>query len=307
MTRLIDRPEHDGAEFTGTYLLSGLRNSSCSDILILELSDCSATVEALYLPQGDAPALHTWQQLSCHLSVDRNRDFRRFLKVEQLSPGPAQLTLGLLPNAACPAPQSLRQLVQILDEAITHPPLRQFIDNAFAHIDTALTFLRVPASASCHHTQAGGLLVHTLDLVESLRFNLRAYPCHAQRQCAIIAGLFHDFGKLARSLIGDTPFYSRDHAQLNAMLLEPALLELRHSCPESWKLIHFMLSALSGGVRTDRVPAAALIQMLDRYSASASAMNNAFEGLAKSQTTASLGYHPQYPTRHYERSPLPDG
>lgn len=307
MTLLIERPEHDGANFTGTYLVSGIRNSGRSDILILELTDHSATVEALYLPCDNGPAIKVWEQISCSIRVDRNRDYRRFLKVERLTSAAAPLNLTLLPNAACPVPQNLRRLVDAVDGGVTHPPLRRFVDAAFSDIDTALYFLRVPASTNCHHQQAGGLLVHTVDLVESLSFNLRAYPCQAQRQCAIVAGLFHDFGKLARPLIGETPFYSRDHGELNAMLLESALLELHNTCQESWKLLHFMLSALNGHVRTDQVPAAALIQMLDRYSASASAMSHAFDGLPESQMTASLGYHPQYPTRHYERSQLPDG
>ena len=95
MTRLIERPEHDRADFTGTYLLSGVRNSGRSDIQILELTDHSATVDALYMPRENVPALQLWEQVSCSIRVDRNRDFRRFLKVEQLRSAKAPLWMTL--------------------------------------------------------------------------------------------------------------------------------------------------------------------------------------------------------------------
>jgi hypothetical protein len=291
--------------FSGTYIVGDvIHTASLTNTVVLDLTDHSDTVEALFQVPELEQLPQKWQPVACTLEVTRNRRFRRYLRVVTMSKASQDWSLELLPNSACPAPDALLRLVQTLTAEIQHPPLRRFLDHAFADQQISLPFIQASASANCHHTEPGGLLRHTVDMVEMLAFTLKDYPDPLQRQCAIVVGLFHDLGKLAQHIIGPTPFQSHQHSELNIMLLQGALLELRQNCQESWKLMHFMLSALNGNIRTDSIPAAALVQMLDRYSASTSAMVNAFESLPKSQLTASLGYHPHYPTRHFERSRL---
>ena len=121
MSRIIERPEHDEADFIGTFLLISVRKSGRSGTKILELTDHSATLEAFCLPYEKVPAPQVWNPVCCPTRVERNRDFRPFLKVEQLKTATAQLSLALQPNVAfCPAPQSLHRLVNAVDEDITH-------------------------------------------------------------------------------------------------------------------------------------------------------------------------------------------
>ena len=305
MTQLRTRPVQDSAMFSGTYIVGDvIHTASLTNTVILDLTDHSDTVEALFQVPELKQLPQKWQPVACTLEVTRNRRFRRYLRVVTMSKASQDWSLELLPNSACPAPDALLRLVQTLTAEIEHPPLRRFLDHAFADQQMSLPFIQASASANCHHTEPGGLLRHTVDMVEMLAFTLKDYPDPLQRQCAIVVGLFHDLGKLAKHIIGPTPFQNHQHSELNIMLLEAALMELRHHCPESWKLLRYMFSALNGRIQTEMVPAATLVHMLDRHSASTSAMHNAFRGRPANQRVASIGYHPYYPTRHFERSSL---
>ena len=115
-------------------------------------------------------------------------------------------------------------------------------------------------------TEPGGLLVHSLELVEGMA--ALANRCEpVVRECLLIAALFHDVGKVAPQVLDRTPYWRREHPLTNKLLLEDALSELRRQNDSAWSLLHYFLDVLAGAVDGNRIPEAKLLVALDQFSA----------------------------------------
>ena len=79
---------------------------------------------------------------------------------------------------------------------LEHPAMRALIEAYLADEELMASFKRAPAAVSMHHAWIGGLLEHTLQLLQLAERMLPLYPQLSRDM--VLAGLFlHDLGKTA--------------------------------------------------------------------------------------------------------------
>ena len=86
------------------------------------------------------------------------------------------------------------QLQALLDK-VSNTWLRQLIDKYFGDPEFARAFKKHSAAKTVHHSFSGGLLEHTLSVVQMCDFYADQYP-YLKRDLLLTAAAFHDVGKL---------------------------------------------------------------------------------------------------------------
>ena len=99
----------------------------------------------------------------------------------------------LIPLSMCPAPSLLPRLAD-LSRKMTNWDLTYFINCVFADDTFALSFVRLPASRSHHHSVAGGLLGHSLECAEMVQHFTEF--SQDMKDLAVAVALLHDAGKV---------------------------------------------------------------------------------------------------------------
>ena len=145
--------------------------------------------------------------------------------------------LAQVPGTFCPIALAIEQLRGTVD-AMDTPALQDFIRAAFK---VPMIFYRYwTAPAGAHHAYPGGLIEHSLHVMEILQRTLRkqALADHgvepAARDLALAAALLHDIGKtVAYDAHGGRtdPCRRIGHELLGVELLWPALQTLRQQAP----------------------------------------------------------------------------
>lgn len=167
----------------------------------------------------------------------------RALSVETLSAVPISGIEGgvaLLPRRFCPevalgAFEALQSWAGALPYA-----LQWFVGRVLLDPKVGVAFLRCKAAASYHHAYRGGLLVHSVELMDLA--GLMAQRLMPDEPMAIpltqIAVLFHDLGKVVTvgegsgsRPIREQAFVDQSHEQITWQLLSPHLDELEHLIP----------------------------------------------------------------------------
>ncbi len=164
---------------------------------------------------------------------------------------------------------------------IKHPSLVALADAFLADDFIMSQFKRAPAAKSMHHAFLGGLLEHTLQLLNLADRMLPLYPKLSRDM--ILMGLFlHDIGK-TRELAYDGPFHYTDRGELvghivegAAMLREKAQQVVRESGQRMpagavMALEHIILSHHGipefGAVKIPATPEAIFVSLLDNLDA----------------------------------------
>ncbi|WP_159433098.1 HD domain-containing protein [Thiohalospira halophila] len=265
-------PQDPNATWNGEYRVRQVQPlKAFRELFVLELEDCSGSREVRYrarLDEAGEPELPTVNDVvHVHITHTQASGGGWYDRVDRLEKTTPTSALRLLPPRICPEPEALRRLHEVLETEIRSEPLQRFVDRVFEDEETARAFATVPASYDCHHTEAGGLLVHSLNVLEYLR--QMPMQCDLfQRECVLIAALFHDIGKVApRVQRHKSPYWNREHALLNKLMLEDALSGLRHQDPEAWSNLHFLFDFLAGTVSGNRILESQLIIDFDRYDA----------------------------------------
>ena len=164
---------------------------------------------------------------------------------------------------------------------IEHPDLRRLVDKFLADEELMRRFRTAPAAITLHHSYLGGLLEHTLNLLE---MGLLIIPRYEELSLdLVLAGLFlHDIGKTAE-LTYRTNFSYTDPGHLLGHLVQ-ATLWIEKKCeqveadtgrpfPEQlrWVLQHIVLSHHGkyefGSPKLPAVPEAIAIHHLDNLDA----------------------------------------
>ena len=97
-------------------------------------------------------------------------------------------------------PVSLKDVKQMYSEllaliaSVKNPYLRKLLDSYFGDPDFARAFQFHSAAKSVHHGFVGGLLEHTLSVVQLCDFFAGHYPA-LNRDLLLTAAMFHDIGK----------------------------------------------------------------------------------------------------------------
>lgn len=172
------------------------------------------------------------------------------------------------------------RLVEILG-GVKHPELSALIQEFLADEPLMSEFRKAPAATTMHHAYIGGLLEHTLSVLEVARLVIPRYPKLSLD--LVLAGVFlHDIGK-AKELCYDTAISYTDDGQLlghitQAVILiekkaEAATNKLGHPIPQEllWLLQHVVLAHHGryefGSPKLPAIPEAIAIHYLDNLDA----------------------------------------
>lgn len=174
--------------------------------------------------------------------------------------------------------QRLFEILASLRHAGTRAIIHAFLDDE----DLMNDFARAPAASSFHHAYVGGLLEHTLNLLEAAERLLPLYP-HLSRDL-VLAGLFlHDVGK-TWELSYDAAFSYTTGGQLVGHIVKAAMMverkaevAARHAhVPRELVdvLQHIVLSHHEklefGSPKTPATPEAVFVALLDNLDAKTS-------------------------------------
>jgi hypothetical protein len=175
-------------------------------------------------------------------------------------------------------------------EEIANPALQAFVLQVFFDEQIRNAFFSLPASRQHHHSWAGGLAEHSLEvaqLVSSHRLITKSF----ERWVCSVAGLFHDIGKV-RTLNADA--YQRRHSELLhhesltlEMLAQP-LAWLDRIDPDAAHLLRYALMWDPARAPRPLEPAVMAIREADRMSAATSAKAIAFANVSDSRRFAML-------------------
>jgi 3'-5' exoribonuclease len=182
--------------------------------------------------KGDAVEYQGRMQLKVH-SVER-------LPSEKIDPD------EYLPTTTRDRPEMLSRLQELL-AGISAAPLRELLLSRFQDADFRARLSRAPAAKSIHHAYVGGLLEHTLSVVELAERVAALYP-DLDRDLLLAGAFVHDLGKLEELGAGQGFDYTDEgrlvgHLVLGAISLRGWAAQRPDLPPETLlKLEHIVLS-----------------------------------------------------------------
>ncbi len=146
-------------------------------------------------------------------AVELNRRFKRgdivgiqsraisYRNVIQLSISDIECIDESLFNPADYFPSSKLNIEEMFEDimnfvgTVETPPLKALLDLIFGDEEIASLFKNAPAAKGFHHFYIGGLLEHTLSVVQLLGMTATHYS-EANRDLIITGGMLHDIGKI---------------------------------------------------------------------------------------------------------------
>jgi 3'-5' exoribonuclease len=182
------------------------------------------------------------------------------------------------------------RLIEVL-RTIKHPDLRALVDEFLDDRELMERFLRAPAALNMHHAYIGGLLEHTLALLELATVVIPRYPKLSLD--LVLAGLFlHDIAKSVELTYEANIAYT-DSGQLIGHITQAVLwIEKKADAvaqrrgkpfPDQlrWLLQHIVLSHHGcyefGSPKLPAIPEAVAIHYLDNFDAKVHQFLNAIE------------------------------
>jgi len=140
--------------------------------------------------------------------------------IEAIEPSPDQLR-DLLPTTSRDVAAMFAEVATIMG-SLQHPAMRALVETYLADEMLMDLFRRAPAAKSMHHAYLGGLLEHTLNLLDAANALLPLYP--GLNRDIVLMGLFlHDIGK-TRELVFDRGFTYSDRGELIGHIVEGAIM-----------------------------------------------------------------------------------
>ena len=88
------------------------------------------------------------------------------------------------------------ELLEIIEAGVTDKNLRELLRILFADEEILQKFLTAPAAKTIHHNYIGGLLEHTLEVLEICLKLTELYPQNINKSLLITGAIFHDLGKI---------------------------------------------------------------------------------------------------------------
>ena len=151
-----------------------------------------------------------------------------------------------LPSSAIPPEELLATIEQILHREIAYPDWRKLYKKILGTADIRHALLVSPGGKSIHHAYCGGLLEHTLGVLNVCRSMSDLYP-QLDRELLMVAATFHDLGKAFELSHGMSREYTSPgkllgHIHMGLEVLEPFL---QKSKLEPGLILHFKHLILS--------------------------------------------------------------
>ncbi|MDX2147399.1 MAG: HD domain-containing protein [Planctomycetota bacterium] len=140
--------------------------------------------------------------------------------IEAIDPTPEQIR-DLLPCAKRPPEEMFAEVVALL-ETLQHPAMKALASTYLADAMLMEAFKQCPAAKSMHHAYLGGLLEHTLSLLNLANVVCPLYP-KINRDLVLMGLFLHDLGK-TRELVYDRAFGYSDRGELIGHVVEGAIM-----------------------------------------------------------------------------------
>jgi len=187
--------------------------------------------------------------------------------------------------------QQLTQLLSIEKESlmgrflkllsiISFPELQLFVDFILSNSILLEKFITAKASHTHHHSYENGLFEHSIEVAEISYFNAK-HLMHSDIECqaGLIAGLFHDIGKIYPTLYRQNNCYiSGPHESYNFAILAKPLGALTTLNSQVFSLLSQLLAAKPIGHKT-RYALEYILKQADRTSAESNFIKKQFEAL----------------------------
>ena len=185
----------------------------------------------------------------------------------------------LLPVNLCPIPSLIPRLLSAINQ-INDPHLKRFVNRMLGDKEIAEPFMRLRGSSRHHHAFSGGLLLHSIEVVEII---LRMPNLDTQtRDLCIVGGLFHDVGKIWTLNIGGSSTLGClvSHEHLTLSICKKALEELQATWPDgAYTLMHVWTAKMTPYAYERKTPAAHIVAAADRISSEGAKHSAAFDKL----------------------------
>jgi 3'-5' exoribonuclease len=141
-------------------------------------------------------------------------------RIDPIEPTPEQLR-ELIP-ASKRDPNEMFAEVNTLLATLEHPSMKALAQTYLADEHLMDAFRTCPAASKLHHAYLGGLLEHTLTLMQIADRICPLYP-RVNRDIVLIGLFLHDLGK-TRELVFDRTFGYSDRGELIGHLVEGAIM-----------------------------------------------------------------------------------
>ncbi len=141
-------------------------------------------------------------------------------RIDPIDPSPEQLR-ELIPASKRDPQEMFAEVVALLD-TLQHPAMQALAKTYLADEHLMDAFRTAPAAAKLHHAYLGGLLEHTLTLMQIADKICPLYP-RINRDIVLLGLFLHDLGK-TRELVFDRTFGYSDRGELIGHLVEGAIM-----------------------------------------------------------------------------------
>lgn len=221
--------------------LTRIERSGHLPITVCELLYGNDPIQALLT--ADTASRYPYESGLVEISYETNR--QGHIIIDALVAVPARISYELYSNAISRLNRGrlplLTRFVGLLG-FITDPCLQRFVSYWSTQPEQFNAFITMPASYQDHHAFPHGLLVHSLEVAELAYSNaLRLHHSAKECQLALVAGLFHDLGKIySQTEAGLHSYQTGAHECLGFALLASPMEELAR---EDWDC-HRMLSSM---------------------------------------------------------------
>lgn len=141
-------------------------------------------------------------------------------QIDPIEPSPEQLR-ELIPASARDPGEMFAEVVALLG-TLEHPSMKALAQTYLADEHLMDAFRTCPAASKLHHAYLGGLLEHTLTLMQIADRVCPLYP-RINRDIVMMGLFLHDLGK-TRELVFDRTFGYSDRGELIGHLVEGAIM-----------------------------------------------------------------------------------
>lgn len=244
MIRLATLEPHIGTTFTGQYTLAGVdsRTTQLGDrFKVPQLADYSGSLRAYAWENAgtlERVPRQTPVAIQADLYVRRFHDeiIANLTAIHALESHEVENAAALLPAETCPLAARLA-LAKLADFVETLQPeiLRAFLNRVLLDPRVSDSLATCKGSQTHHHRQVGGLLVHSVEVMEIAGNMAGSHLSPVERAITQVAALLHDLGKLrtvGSGVVRPVHYLVTSHEAQTGRILDPHLEWLRARAPD---------------------------------------------------------------------------
>jgi 3'-5' exoribonuclease len=136
------------------------------------------------------------------------------LNVKRISKADSYNPLDFLPASSKDIAEMWDSFRKIISGEITDIMLKKLLYSVFDDRIIEQKFKKSPAALTVHHAWIGGLLEHTLEVVQLCTFISRIYPESLNKELLIAGAMLHDLGKISEYAVSGVSFQQTDTGKL---------------------------------------------------------------------------------------------